>query len=243
MGFRLTARALVVLAFIIASTNAFGQTITPIYRGGTGANLATAGPGIVEQATTGSALTVSAAASGDLLIGQGTSALPLWEALTGDGSLTNAGVLSVTSVAHVTTGVLGTANGGTGLSSTDVLMRHIAFQFSNAGGALTTGLSDTNAILYTGGTLVAVYLTSPDSTSGSAIVDVLRANAAVPTSGNSIVGGSGTKPSMSSTTYGKDTSFSGWTSTTFLANDVLEINLTSVTTLKYLTVELVIQTT
>ena len=167
-----------------------------------------------------------APASGQILIGNlgGTAYAP--KTMSGGATITPAGIVTL---------VMPTA-------VTDAGYRHLAFQFANGGSALTTGLSDTTAILYTPGTIVAVYLTSPDSTNGSATVDIVRSNASVPTSSNSIIG-SGTKPSISSTTYGLDTTFTSWTSTNFSANDVIEINLTSVTTLKYLTVELVIQTT
>lgn len=140
--------------------------------------------------------------------------------------------------ASLSVGVIATAD-----IPTTTNYRHVTFVFGNGGSTLTTGLVNAVTAIDGPATLVGVYLMSSDSTSGSATVDIVRANAAVPTSGNSIVGGGGTKPSLSSGTYAKDTTFTSWTSTTFVADDVISLNLTSVTSLKYLTVTLVLQVT
>jgi len=157
-------------------------------------------------------------------------------------SISTSGVPSSTQPAF--SDISGTATTGQlPTSVNDALYRAVAFQFGNGGAVLSTGVVNATAIMPCSGTLTAVYLISADGTSGSATVDIWRANAGVPTSStSSIVGGSGTKPSISSTTYGKDTTFTSWTSTTFSTDDVVTINLSSVTSIKYLTVELVIQT-
>jgi len=141
-----------------------------------------------------------------------------------------------TNASNITSGTLPTAQ----LAAT-TNYRYITFVFGNGGSALATGLCNATCAFHGSATLVAVYLMSPDSTSGSATVDIVRANAAIPTSANSIVGGGGTKPALSSATYAKDTTFTSWTSTTISDNDVFEPNLTAVTSLKYLSVTLVLQ--
>lgn len=121
-------------------------------------------------------------------------------------------------------------------------LRHVTFCFANGGSALSTGMANVTAPVKFAGTLVEVTLESSDGTTGSATVDVLRANGAIPTASNSMVG-TGTKPALSSATRSTVTSFSGWTANTFAVNDVLSLNLTAVTALKYLSVTLVIQQT
>lgn len=58
--------------------------------------------------------------------------------------------------------------------------------------------------------------------SGSIVIDVLRANAGVPSS--SIVGGGGNKPTLSSAQYAS-ASPSSWTSTSLVANDILDFSV------------------
>lgn len=70
--------------------------------------------------------------------------------------------------------------------------------------------------------------------SGSIVVDILRANNAVPTS--SIVGG-GNIPTLSSAQF-SGANLSGWTASTLVANDWIDFNVTSATTVTTVTVML-----
>ena len=121
-------------------------------------------------------------------------------------------------------------------------IRNLSFTFGNGTAVLSAQFLGGMGIGYAG-TLVGVTLIACDSltaTAGSCSADILRHNAGSIISTDSIVG-SGTKPSLSTATYSQVTSFAGWTSTTFAANDVLGINLLTPTLLKQLTVVLAIE--
>src|SRR5262249_5209142 len=103
---------------------------------------------------------------------------------------------------------------------------------------LTSGTKNPIKIPY-GGTLQGWLLVG--SPSGSITVDIYRAadGAGLPTL--SIVGGSGTKPSLSSAVENSSTSFTSWTSTTLTAKDNLAVNLSSITSTTYIALTLYFQ--
>lgn len=121
--------------------------------------------------------------------------------------------------------------------------RHITFMCSNGGSALLTGICYSSPALDFGGTVVSTYLTSSDGTTGSISVDLWRSNAAIPTTSAASMIGAGTKPSISAGTYAQKTTFGDWTSTTINKNDVLILNIFSTSSIKFLTITVVIQQT
>lgn len=136
------------------------------------------------------------------------------------------------------------SNPSCGISSTaDYTYRFVSYTFNNGGSALATGQVFQFPTLKFGGTLVAVELAA--DAAGSCTVDLWRQNAASGSwsSTNSIIGGSGVKPTLTSAAYVEDSSFTNWTSTTFSTLDVVTLNLATTATIKYLTVTLVIRQT
>lgn len=111
----------------------------------------------------------------------------------------------------------------------------VTLAVDGSGAVLTTGTKNPVKIPY-GGTLTGWLLIG--SPSGSITVDILRAadGAGLPVS--SIVGGGGTKPSLSSAVENSSTSFTGWTSTTLTAKDNLAISLSGITTCTYVSLTL-----
>ena len=67
---------------------------------------------------------------------------------------------------------------------------------------------------------------------GNAVVDVKR-------SGTSIVGGGGNKPALSTGQFSL-TTVSGWTSVAVTANDLIEFNLDSITTITRLNLSIIV---
>lgn len=74
--------------------------------------------------------------------------------------------------------------------------------------------------------------------SGSAVVDVWKANGSIPTVANTIAGSE--KPTLSSSQLNSDAALSSWT-TAVVAGDVFGFNLDSASTLTRVTVEVTIQ--
>jgi hypothetical protein len=106
----------------------------------------------------------------------------------------------------------------------------ITFVVDGSGSVLTTGTKNLIKIPF-GGTLQGWLLVG--SPSGSVTVDIYRAADGVGLPVTSIIGGSGTKPALSSAVENSSTSFTSWTSTTLTAKDNLAINLSGVTTTTY----------
>lgn len=129
----------------------------------------------------------------------------------------------------------GGIGGGGGGSGT------IAMNFVIDGGtaAITTG-SKGMVRVPVAATLVEVALLADQS--GSIVVDIRRTPYADyqpgthPVSGDSIIGGSGTKPTISSTYKSSDTTFTSWADTTLDAGDILEFYVDSATTIRKVTV-------
>lgn len=143
------------------------------------------------------------------------------------GTLTNATGLPNAGLVNSTITVDGTS---TALGGTALLPHSATFTVDGSGTVLTTGTKNPIKIPY-GGTLVGwVMMCKP---SGSVTADIFRAadGAGLPTT--SIVGGSGTKPAVSSGVENSSTSFTLWTSTTLTAKDNLAISLSGISTATY----------
>jgi hypothetical protein len=67
------------------------------------------------------------------------------------------------------------------------------------------------------------------SPSGSITFDIWKASGAIPTVANTIIGGGGVKPSLSTATYATSSSLTNWT-TTGSTGDVIGWNVDSATT-------------
>lgn len=103
----------------------------------------------------------------------------------------------------------------------------------------TGGKVATQLTLPYGGKLIAWYLSSPGETT-SATIDIWYHSSATPTNSDSMPGGSGTKPSLSSASYASSTSFTSWSATTVSAGGKIRIEVESNTASKYLELILLI---
>lgn len=106
----------------------------------------------------------------------------------------------------------------------------VTFVVDGSGAALSTGTKSYTKIPY-GGTLTGWLLIG--SPSGSVTVDIFRAADGAGLPVTSIIGGSGTKPALSSAVENSSTSFTSWTSTTLTAKDNMAISLSGISTTTY----------
>lgn len=83
------------------------------------------------------------------------------------------------------------------------------------------------------GTITSWTITS--DIAGSTVVDIWKANGAKPTVANTITASA--KPTLSSANYATGATLTGWT-TSITENDVLTINIDSISTLKRVTLQL-----
>lgn len=131
-------------------------------------------------------------------------------------------------------------SGGTSAAwSATPLYRGIVLPCLGGSAVLATGTCNTTVVVPFGGQIIATYLTSIDGTSGSITMNLLRTNAGNCFAGTSMIG-SGTKPTLSSATYQKKTTFSDWTSVTVNADDHLCPSVSTVSSIKNANLELVI---
>lgn len=115
----------------------------------------------------------------------------------------------------------------------------VSIVIDGGGSAITTGsptMGGATVVIPSARTIVS-WTVEADA-SGSIVVDVLRANAGVPSA--SIVGG-GNKPTLSSAQFAGPTNVSGWTSTALAANDVLGFSVSSAATVTRVTVTLILK--
>ncbi len=119
------------------------------------------------------------------------------------------------------------------------LTHTVTFVVDGSGSALSTGTKAYVKIPY-GGTLQGWSLIGSPASS-SVTCDIYRAANAAGLPTLSIVGGSGTKPALSTAVENSSTSFTSWTSTTLTANDNLAVNLSGITTCTYLSLTLYYQ--
>lgn len=123
----------------------------------------------------------------------------------------------------------GAANGlWTGLSSTV----GIVFDIDGGGTTPSTGVKGFLEIPFA---CTIIRATICADVSGSAVVDIWRANGAVPTVANTITASD--LPTLSGAQYATDTTLTGWTKT-LAQRDILAFNLNSVTTCTKITVSL-----
>jgi hypothetical protein len=138
-----------------------------------------------------------------------------------------------TGIAHIASGVLGTETMSADMNESSGTLNHshtVTFYVDGSGAVLTNTTKNPIKVPY-GGTLQGwTMMCSP---SGSVTADVLRAADGAGLPVTSIVGGSGTKPAISSNVENSSTSFTSWTSTTLTAKDNLAITLSGVATATY----------
>lgn len=192
------------------------------------------------------------AVSGTNIETLGTTQVTVTPNWTGSGTVTSTGAFTASSTSTFTG--LATFNGGTTLSSgTTVTFNSTSYVFgagapaafwsaiaspvsieiliSGGGGVISTGNKGQLHIPFP---MTVNSWTTIAEQSGSIVVDILRANNAVPSS--SIVG-AGNKPTLSSQQIAS-ANVSGWTSTALATNDFLDFNVTSATTVQVVTVVL-----
>lgn len=116
-----------------------------------------------------------------------------------------------------------------------VLMKSVTFVVDGAGIVLTTGTKNPVKIPF-GGTLAGWTIEAKPS--GSVTLDIYRSADGAGLPVTSIVGGTGTKPSITTNTENSGTNFTNWTSTTLVAKDNLAINVDSATTVTYVALTL-----
>ncbi len=121
------------------------------------------------------------------------------------------------------------------LSATGGSATHaVTLATDGSGSVLSTGTKNPIKIPY-GGTLTGWLLAGTPS--GSVTVDIFRSADGAGLPVTSIVG-AGTKPSLSSATEAKSTTFTSWTSTTLTAFDNLAISLSGITSSTYVSLTL-----
>jgi hypothetical protein len=164
-------------------------------------------------------LAVSRGGFGKAMTDPNADQLVAWDDTDGDFEYVNVGTgLSYTHSSHT-------------LAATAQAQSHaITFVVDGAGIVLGTGTKNPVKIPF-GGTLTGWLLVAKPS--GSVTVDILRAADGAGLPVTSIVGGGGTKPSLSSAVENSSTSFTSWTSTTLTAKDNLAISLSGVSVSTY----------
>jgi hypothetical protein len=110
------------------------------------------------------------------------------------------------------------------------------FIIDGGGSAITTGVKGTIGPLPWGATIQSWTLDADQN--GSITIDIFRANNAHPTV--SIVGGGGTKPTLSSAQFNGLQAPSGWTSTVLVPNDLLAFSVSTVATVTRVTLGLIL---
>ena len=108
-----------------------------------------------------------------------------------------------------------------------------------SGGVITTGQKGYIRIPY-GFTITSWTLIG--SPSGSITFDIWRTNGAIPTVANTIIGGGGTKPNLSTSTYATSSTLTNWT-ITGATGDVIGWNVDSCTTTTIATLQLFVTRT
>lgn len=128
-----------------------------------------------------------------------------------------------------------TTNGGGGGGGGVFTLTTIGVTVDGGGSTPTTGIKGYFTVPYAG-TITGYTLSA--NVSGSAIFDVWKVNAAIPTVANTITGSA--LPTLSSQQYLSSTTLTGWT-TSVAIGDVFGYNLNSISTISRITLQLNIQ--
>ena len=104
--------------------------------------------------------------------------------------------------------------------------RTMSFGFGDGVNAVAAGTQDWAEVPVDGS---IAWITVLGDQSGSCVIDLWQDTYAnfPPTVGDTMVGGGGTKPTLSAATKGQVTSFTGWASTTVTRGSILKLNLDS----------------
>ena len=117
-------------------------------------------------------------------------------------------------------------------------LERIVVTIDGGGSAITTG--EKKLTLEPGITGTIVGWTMAGDQTGSMVMDIWKANAAIPTNANSITGSA--KPTLSSARRGNSTTLTGWT-TAVAAGDVFIFEVESITSFTHMTLTLLIRAT
>lgn len=184
-----------------------------VTNGGTGVVTLTAHGVVIGNGTSGANISAAGSAGQPLLSG-GASADPAY-------------------------GTLGTANGGTGLTSGNFLIGGAPFLIDGGGSAITTGSKGFLEVPFAC-TINAVTMLADQS--GSIVVEIRKctyaqfdAGSTHPVTGDKI--NSSTPPTIANTTKSQDTTLGNWT-TAISAGDILQFNVNSATAIQRVTVSL-----
>lgn len=129
----------------------------------------------------------------------------------------------------------GSTAGGFPLAKESALTKELVLVIGNGSTAVSTGYAGDVRVPFAG--TIRRWDIIAD-VSGSVVVDVWKANNAIPTVSNTIAGSE--KPTLSAAQTGADTTLSTWT-TSVAAGDVFRFNVDSASTVKQVTVTLQIK--
>lgn len=145
-----------------------------------------------------------------------------------------------TPASGVATNLTGTASGltaGAVQGNPNIRTPGFGSGVPGSGTVVSLGIVNSALTLKYSGTITGYSLSADQS--GSIVVDIWKANAAIPTIANSITASA--KPTLSSSQYISSTTLTGWT-TTVTAGDVLIANVISAATVQAFNLELFITT-
>jgi hypothetical protein len=139
------------------------------------------------------------------------------------------------------TGAVGSngATGATGATGAFAGARPTVAFFTNDGNVIATNSQAIYGYVASAGTISSIVITGTPA--GSAVVDIWRANAALPTSSAQSLIGTGNYPTLTSSTGPTILTPTGWTSTTLNVGDCLIFNVNSCSNCTSLNVQIIYQ--